>query len=53
VERTWMNSKETRRSGVLERAKPEELTQVEAAGILGLSYRQTKRLDRRFLELGA
>jgi hypothetical protein len=36
----------------LDRVKSEELTQVEAAEILGLSYRQTKRLYRRFLKLG-
>jgi transposase len=47
-----MNERETRRSGVLDRVKSEELTQVEAAEILGLSYRQTKRLYRRFLKLG-
>jgi len=38
---------------VLDRVKSDELTQVEAAEILGLSYRQTKRLYRRFLKLGA
>lgn len=48
-----MNDRETRRSGVLDRVKSENLTQVEAAEILGLSYRQTKRLYRRFLKLGA
>lgn len=48
-----MNERETRRSGVLDRVKNEELTQVEAADILGLSYRQTKRIYRRFLKLGA
>lgn len=47
-----MNERETRRSGVLDRVKSEELTQVEAAEILGLSYRQTKRLYRRFIKLG-
>ena len=47
-----MNERETRRAGVLNRVKAEELTQVEAAEILGLSYRQTKRLYRRFLKLG-
>jgi transposase len=36
----------------LDRVKSEDLTQVEAAEILGLSYRQTKRLYRRFLKLG-
>ena len=35
--RTWMNERETRKSGVLDR----------------VSYRQTKRLYRRFLKLGA
>jgi hypothetical protein len=39
-----MNERETRRSGVLDRVKAEELSQMEAAEILGLSYRQTKRL---------
>ena len=53
MERTWMSNKETKRSGVLERVKSEDLTQVEAAEILGLSYRQTKRLYRRFVEFGA
>src|ERR1700722_821348 len=48
-----MNERETRRSGVLDRVKAEELSQMEAAEILGLSYRQTKRLYRRFLKLGA
>lgn len=47
-----MNERETRRCGVLDRVKSEDLTQVEAAEILGLSYRQTKRLYRRFLKLG-
>jgi transposase len=37
----------------LDRVKAEELTQTEAAEILGLSYRQTKRLYRRFLKMGA
>jgi transposase len=48
-----MNERELRRSGVLDRVKSEELTQVEASEILGLSYRQTKRLYRRFLKWGA
>ncbi len=47
-----MSERETRRSGVLDRVKAGELTQVEAAEILGLSYRQTKRLYRRFLKVG-
>jgi hypothetical protein len=51
VVRTWMNERETRGSGVLDRVKSEDLRQVEAAEILGLSYRQTKRLYRRFSKL--
>ena len=53
MERTWMSDKETRRSGVLERVKAEDLTQVEASEILSLSYGQTKRLYRQFINLGA
>ena len=40
-------------AGILSRVKADELTQVEAAEMLGLSYRQTKRLYRRFFERGA
>ena len=47
-----MSEREVRRAGVLARVKGEELTQVEASEILGLSYRQTKRLYRRFFFLG-
>ena len=46
-----MSEKEVRK--ILARVKADELTQVEAAGMLGLCYRQTKRLYRRFLEFGA
>lgn len=48
-----MSEKEFRKAGVLARVQAEDLTQVEASEILGLYYRQTKRLYRRFLELGA
>lgn len=48
-----MNDQERRRSGVLDRVKSGDLTQVEAADLLSLSYRQTKRLYRRFVKLGA
>jgi len=48
-----MNDRERQRSGVLDRVKGGDLTQVEAADLLGLSYRQTKRLYRRFVKLGA
>jgi transposase len=43
-----MNEEEIRRAGVLKRVKAGELTQVEAAEVLGLSYRQAKRLYRRY-----
>ncbi len=39
-----MSEKEVRRGGVVARVEAGEVTQVEAAAILGLSYRQTKRL---------
>jgi len=48
-----MSDKEVRTAGVLARVKADELTQVEAAEMLGLSYRQTKRLYRRFVKRGA
>ena len=48
-----MSDEEVRRSGVLKRVKAGELTQVEAAEMLALSYRQLKRLYGRFVEGGA
>src|SRR6266513_1984114 len=48
-----MSEEEVRRAGVLKRVKADELTQVEAAEMLKLSYRQVKRLYRRFVEGGA
>lgn len=48
-----MNEEEVRRAGVLKRVKSDELTQVEAAEMLALSYRQVKRLYGRFLDGGA
>ena len=47
-----MSEEEVRRAGVLKRVKAGELSQVEAAEILDLSYRQVKRLYRRFRRLG-
>ena len=47
-----MSEKEVRTAGVLARVKADDLTQVEAAEVLGLSYRQTKRLYRRFVKRG-
>jgi transposase len=48
-----MSEEEVRRAGVLKRVKADELSQVEAAAMLRVSYRQVKRLYRRFLEEGA
>jgi len=48
-----MSSKELRRAGVLARVEKEALNLVNAAAILGLSYRQTKRIWRRYREEGA
>jgi hypothetical protein len=39
-----MSEEEIRRAGVLKRVKQKELRQNEAAEVLGLSYRQLKRL---------
>ena len=48
-----MSEKELGKAGILARVKSCDLTQVEAAEMLGVGYRQTKRLYRRFFELGA
>jgi hypothetical protein len=48
-----MSSKEMRRAGVLERVKSGELKLVNAAVMMGVSYRQSKRLAKRYREGGA
>jgi transposase len=48
-----MSEEEIRRAGVLKRVKQKELRQNEAAEMLQLSYRQVKRLYRRYVEEGA
>lgn len=48
-----MSEREVRRAGVLGRVKAGELSQKEAASILRLSYRQVKRLYRRYEAEGA
>ena len=48
-----MSEEEVRRAGVLKRVKAGELTQVEAAEMLGCSYRQVKRLYGRYRSGGA
>ena len=48
-----MSEREARRAGVLGRVKAGELNQKEGASILRLSYRQVKRLYRRYEAEGA
>jgi transposase len=48
-----MSEKEIRRAGTLGRVKTGEATQKEAAEILCLSYRQTRRLWQRYRAQGA
>ncbi len=48
-----MSSRELRRVEVLARVKSEELKLVDAGEMLGVSYRQVKRLWRRYEEEGA
>jgi len=47
-----MSSKELKRLGVLARVEKEALNLIHAAEILGLSYRQAKRIWRRYREEG-
>ena len=48
-----MSTRELKRLGVMARVEKEALSLVNAAAILGLSYRQTKRIWRRFQDEGA
>jgi len=51
--RTEMSQRELGRVEVLARVKSRNLRVVDAAALLGLSYRQTKRLWTRYREEGA
>src|ERR1700693_2477327 len=51
--RIGMSQKELRRVGVLARVKSKELKVVDAASLVGVSYRQAKRLWKRYQEEGA
>ena len=51
--RTGMSRRELRRVEVLARVKSKELKLTDAASLLGLSYRQAKRLWRRYRQEGA
>jgi transposase len=48
-----MSRKELRRAGVLARVESGELKLVNAAVMMGLSYRQSKRWGQRYREEGA
>lgn len=45
-----MNQKERQRKGVFDQVARSDLTQMEAAYRLQLSYRQTKRMYQRYLQ---
>jgi transposase len=47
-----MSAKERRRAVIMANVKAEELSLVEAAEVLGLGYRQTKRVWRRYQDDG-
>lgn len=47
-----MSKRERDRLGVLAGVQRQELTLVQASGVLGLSYRQTKRVWRRYQQEG-
>ena len=47
-----MSNKERRRLGILSRVKEGEITIRKAAGLLGTSYRQTRRIYKRYCEEG-
>src|SRR5260370_19295360 len=53
VKRTAMSSKELRRVEVFSQVSSRALRLVDAAEMLALSYRQTKRLWRRYRQEGA
>ena len=48
MERTGMSTKELKRWVVMRRIRDRTLSRGEAAALLGLSYRQVKRIFRRF-----
>ena len=47
-----MSGKERRRVGIMASVKAEELNLVEASVVLGLGYRQIKRVWRRYQAAG-
>src|ERR1700736_5215344 len=53
VVRTGMSRRELRRVEVLARVQAEELKLIDAASLMGVSYRQAKRIGKRYREEGA
>ena len=51
--RIGMSQRELRRVEVLARVKSKELKVVDVASLVGVSYRQAKRLWKRYREQGA
>jgi hypothetical protein len=52
METLTMSQKERRRIGIMTSVKASELNLVEAAEVLGLGYRQTKRIWKRYAAEG-
>ncbi len=48
MRRTWMSERELKRAAVLSGVAEGEWTLVEAAGRMEVSYRQTKRIGKRY-----
>jgi hypothetical protein len=53
IAKLFMGKRELERFGAMERVKAGEMTLVEAAVRLGVSYRQGKRIYKRYREKGA
>lgn len=53
MERTAISKRETERAAVLARVKVASISLVEAVPLLGISYRQAKRLYARYRDRGA
>ncbi len=53
MRRTWMSERELKRVAMLSRVAEGEGTLVEAAGRMEVSYRQTKRIGKRYPGEGA
>jgi hypothetical protein len=53
VERTSMSAKELKRAGILARVQAGTLALADAAGLMGVCYRQARRLRRKFRRGGA